>query len=102
MGRISASAYRNIRIKIHIRIRIRIRMEKGADADVSSSFMMISLLNKYETIWKQNKETDVFKWWKEAEDGKEYRFLPAIARRLLSCPPSSVASERLFSEAGQI
>ena len=49
MGRISASAYRNIRIKIHIRIRI----EKGADADVSSSFMMIGLLNKYETIGVQ-------------------------------------------------
>ena len=42
MGR--TSAYRNIRIKIHIRI------QKGADADVSSSFMMIALLNKYETI----------------------------------------------------
>ena len=53
MGRISASAsaYRNIRIKIHIRVRIRI--QKGADADVSSSFMMIALLNKYETIGVQ-------------------------------------------------
>ena len=55
MGRISASAsaYRNIRIKIHIRIRVRIRIQKGADADVSSSFMMIALLNKYETIGVQ-------------------------------------------------
>ena len=53
MGRISASAYRNIRIKIHIIIRVRIRIQKSADADVSSSFMMIALLNKYEKIGVQ-------------------------------------------------
>ena len=49
MGRISASAYRNIRIKIHIRIHVRI--QKGAD--VSSSFIMITLLNKYKIIGAQ-------------------------------------------------
>ena len=50
MGRISASAYRNIRIKIHIRIRVRIRIQKGADADVRGSPGDFMIPFKYKTI----------------------------------------------------
>ena len=39
-------------------------------------------------------------WW--AENKKQYPLVAAVARRLLAVPATSVASERLFSKAGNV
>ena len=43
---------------------------------------------------------DIFGWWRESQ--KRFPLLSKIARQLLSCPPTSVESERLFSGGGQV
>ena len=45
-------------------------------------------------------DQDPLEWWKVR--AKTYPELSDFARSYLACPPSSVASERLFSGAGQI
>ena len=46
------------------------------------------------------KETEVLSWWNLNK--KKYTHLARFARRYLVAPPSSVYSERLFSEAGNL
>ena len=45
-------------------------------------------------------EKDPIRWWGENQNA--FPLLSKLARQYLAYPPSSVASERLFSEAGQI
>lgn len=40
------------------------------------------------------------KWWQQ--HASRYPLLSSVARRFLSAPPTSVASERLFSSAGDV
>lgn len=42
----------------------------------------------------------VYNWWKERK--QKYPLLFKLAMRFLFCPPSSVASESLFSSTGQV
>jgi len=51
-------------------------------------------------IGKLENEEAVLKWWSTNKD--YYPRICCIARKLLSAPASSVYSERLFSEAGNI
>ena len=46
------------------------------------------------------KKTNVFTWWTGHE--AEFPFLQKLAKRFLSCPPTSAASEQMFSSVGQI
>lgn len=41
---------------------------------------------------------DPLMWWRE--NGAKFLDLSKVAKRFLSCPPSSVPSEQLFSGAG--
>ena len=62
-----------------------------------------------EMVWKYHKEkrialsddiSETLQWWKL--NHTNYPVLAKLARRFLACPPSSVASEQLFSGAGII
>ena len=64
---------------------------------------VISEINSFLTevnLNSQAKETDVFKWWNLNKS--KYPHLASFARKYLSAPLSSVYSERLFSEAGNL
>lgn len=49
---------------------------------------------------EQQQEQDPMLWWRQ--NANRYPMLRSLARRYLGPPPSSVASERLFSSAGDI
>ena len=53
-----------------------------------------------ENLRSHTKEADVLQWWNL--NRAKYPYLASFARKCLSAPPSSVYSERLFSEAGNL
>ncbi|CAL4071540.1 unnamed protein product, partial [Meganyctiphanes norvegica] len=57
-------------------------------------------LAKYKICDNLDREGDPFTWWKEHK--ALFPLLSVLAEKYLSCPPSSVESERLFSEAGLV
>ena len=64
---------------------------------------VISEINSFLTevnLKSQAKEADVLKWWNLNKS--KYPHLASFARKYLSASPSSVHSERLFSEAGNL
>lgn len=61
--------------------------------------VMKGLLNEYNREKRIAIDQDPLLWWKM---NTKYQSLNSIARQYLSCPPSSVASEQLFSGAGLI
>lgn len=58
------------------------------------------MLDDYLKIKRLDSKEDPLKWWKE--NCRKFPKLSVFARAYLSCPSSSVASERLFSGAGMI
>ena len=64
---------------------------------------VIAEINSFLTevnLKSQAKEADVLEWWNLNKS--KYPHLASFARKCLSAPPSSVYSERLFSEAGNL
>lgn len=54
-------------------------------------------LQKYYSIPRCNKDTDILQWWRT--HASEFPILSLMARDLLSIPATSVPAERLFSRA---
>lgn len=54
-------------------------------------------LQKYYSIPRCNKDTDILQWWRT--HSSELPILSLMARDLLSIPATSVPAERLFSRA---
>src|SRR5678816_2395036 len=50
--------------------------------------------------YHQEKRLDTISWWKVKQN--VYPRLSKLARKYLACPPTSVPSERVFSNAGLI
>ena len=53
-------------------------------------------------IMERKSDSDSLLWWKERKALYSDCILPELARKYLSAPPSSVFSERMFSQAGNI
>ena len=76
--------------------------EQSAEVDTPS----LSRLNISRELTNYNKEPllklsdNPFDWWKK--NRKLFPHLSKMARKYLSCPPTSVESERLFSIGGNI
>ena len=73
----------------------------GEKSDYESSTDSVEyVVDSYIKEQNQSRASDPLSYWKEREC--TWPILASIGRRYLSAPPSSVASERLFSSAGQI
>ena len=57
-------------------------------------------LQRYNSIKAINLESNPLVWW--SNNCSSYPLLSKMALRYLSCPPSSVESERLFSHGGNV
>jgi hypothetical protein len=57
-------------------------------------------LERYLLEPKELNDTDPLAWWRA--NGRRYPHVAAIARKMLSVPATSVASERVFSTAGHV
>lgn len=71
----------------------------GEHAVLDHNIILKGLLNEYNREKRIPISDDPLLWWKR---NKKFQSLKSIARQYLSCPPSSVASEQLFSGAGLI
>lgn len=60
-----------------------------------------NILNEFNKEKRISISDDPLLWWK-VNGNTKFQPLQSIARQFLSCPPSSVASEQLFSGAGLI
>ena len=72
-------------------------------ASTNTSFNRIDIqreIEKYKSITKLDEKEDPMKWWKD--NSIIFPCLSILAQKYLSCPPSSVESERVFSGGGNI
>ena len=76
----------------------------GSSSDDEEEYIVkestLEVLEKYNKEKRQKQDEDVLKWWNEKSNN--YPDLSKVACMYLSCPPSSVPSEQLFSGAGHI
>ena len=70
------------------------------DEEYVTSDISVDILEKYHKEKRLGTHENAMKWW--GEKSKEYQNIAKVACVYLSCPPSSVPSERLFSGAGRI
>ena len=69
----------------------------------NSSLNRINIENeiqKYKMCKKLARDKDPMQWWQE--NLSVYPYLSLLAQKYLSCPPSSVESERVFSTGGNV
>ncbi len=55
-------------------------------------------INTYLNLDEEGKNTDPFEWWKQKQS--RFPILAILARKYLGICPTSVPSERLFSDVG--
>ena len=72
----------------------------GTDNITNSRARIITELQCYRTLATISLDSDPMKWWAAHE--REYPLLSIMSLKVLSAPPSSVESERVFSHGGNI
>lgn len=74
--------------------------DDNEDLNTDASKETVAMIDSYQKLKRIPSSQDPLLWWKD--HSKEFPALAVLARIYLSCPSSSVASERLFSGAGII
>jgi len=74
----------------------------GADYDEEEeNTVQDDEIGRYMKLKKEDAFTDPLSWW-ASEVGSSFPLLKSLARRFLAIPATSVASERVFSTAGNV
>ena len=68
--------------------------------DTLARLTIVNEISHYNKLPKLDRNEDSFKWWKEHK--VPFPSLSVLAAKYLSCPPSSVESERIFSIGGNM